>query len=135
MKTISAKSSSLISPSPLSSSRLMTMGVMLTCADIGKGALTALWLALFKPPHWISLIGSTFWKGSGGSVHVGAFPVPTHLPTSQAVYCGQSQSSSQGHAASPIPGSLHMLGKYDWLPHMNFTTSPPPFGVHSCSSS
>src|SRR5205085_8093138 len=72
--------------------------------------------------------------GSGGSVHVGAFPVPMHLPTSQAVYCGQSQSSSQGHAASPMPGSLHVLGKYDWLPHVNFTTSPPPFGVHSWSS-
>jgi hypothetical protein len=107
-------------PSPLSSSRFTTIGVMLTCADCLKGAPTASFAgAVFAvPPHWISFVGSTFANGTGGSVHVGSLPVPVHAPTSQTVFGGQSQSSSHGQLAIPAPGSVHMLGKYVVLPQV-----------------
>src|SRR4051812_32939418 len=94
MKMISGKSSSLMSPSPLSSSRLTTAGAMVFWDELGNGLPTAFGLAMPRPPHWISIVGGTAANGSGGSEQVGAAPVPTHTPTSQAAYAGQSQSSS-----------------------------------------
>src|SRR5689334_20372891 len=95
MNTISGKSSSLIRPSPLSSSRLTTIGVIETSDESGNGAPTAFFADCPVPPHWISFVGRTFLKSTGGSVHVGAFPVPVQRPASHAVNGGQSQSSSQ----------------------------------------
>ncbi len=54
---ISGKSRSLMSPSPLSSSRFTTTGVALTCEEVGKGAFTAFFIVWSRPPHWISLTG------------------------------------------------------------------------------
>src|SRR5262245_39205803 len=87
MKTISGKSSSLMRPSPLSSSRFTTAGVADDCADVGNGEFTA-WRAAAPcpvPPHWISFTGRAFANGTGGSEQVGATPVPVHCPTSQAL--------------------------------------------------
>src|SRR6187401_3378524 len=95
MKTISGKSSSLIRPSPLSSSRFTTIGVDATCADHGNARPAALGLAAFKPPQRNSSFGSTSSKRAGGRVQVGATPVPLQTEASQVVNSGQSQSPSQ----------------------------------------
>src|SRR5688572_16339481 len=95
MKTISGKSRSSARPSPLSSSRLITTGVDVLCADHEKGLPAAFGLASSVPPQWNSRSGSTSSKGATGKLQVGSLPVPTHSPPSQVVNSGQSQSSSQ----------------------------------------
>src|SRR5690349_21691208 len=108
MNRISGKSRSSISPSPLSSFRFATTGVDTTCADAPNGAGAADFAAL-SPPQWNSRLGSTSLKSAGGSVQVGAAPVPTHAPASHSVNSGQSQSSSQVQPVAPLASVVHSL--------------------------
>src|SRR5688572_3541904 len=111
MKTISGKSSSLMRPSPLSSSRLITIGVVATCADQPNGLSLATGSATLSPPQRNSSCGNTSSNGVGGSVQVGSSPVPAQAPVSQTVNGGQSQSSSQVQPIGPPAASLHSLSK------------------------
>src|SRR5687767_5701172 len=95
MNKISGKSSSLTRPSPLSSSRLITIGVVATCPDHANGLPSTIGSATLSPPQWNSSCGNTSSKGGGGSVQVGSTPVPVQAPVSHTVFSGQSQSSSQ----------------------------------------
>src|SRR5690606_28881338 len=92
---ISGKSNSLMKPSSLSSVRLITSGVDSTWLELGNGEPTASGASSFSPPQRNSRLGSTCSNGTAGSVQVGSTPEPLHVPTSQLVKEGQSQSSSQ----------------------------------------
>src|SRR6187402_2629472 len=110
-KSISGKSSSSARPSPLSSSRLITMGGEATCDDHGNALPTASSLAssvsssryecVVPSPQRNSTSGNTSLNGVAGNVQVGATPVPVQSPASHVMNAGQSQSSSQLQAPEP----------------------------------
>src|SRR5690349_18168233 len=105
MKTISGKSNSSIKPSPLSSSRFTTSGVLATCLDQEKGTRSGC------VAHRNSSCGSTSGSGVGASVHTGTLPVPLQNPASHTVLGGQSQSSSQVQPEALDDSSLQVLSK------------------------